>query len=407
MNNRVAEFFADRRGNFAAIGAILLPMLLLSGAMALNVSDMNNRKSEYQQSLDSGVLAAAAMPGLTVAERVAIAESYFVANTDQYCSQKSYDIRIEGDTVYGDFTCRYRAILDGVLKREWLDIRVTSAARLGTTGDPLCIVSLNKTAKRSFLESGKSHVTGNGCRVHVNSANVEAVTLSGGSTLTSTENCIVGGVKQGLTSITPRPPAACEQIDDPFAAIAKPAVGTCDYYNFTANANMTLYPGVYCGGMRISNATFDLKPGLYVIKDGILESTGGATIRGDGVTFFLTGIDAGVVFSGGGKYQLSAMTTGSLAGFVVYLDPNAVKQDKSTVSGGGDTYYEGAMYFPEQTLLISGGGTVTTPSPFTAYVADMIEFTGGSQLTIGIDPSATKVPVPRGFFEAGAPILIQ
>ncbi|WP_245408467.1 hypothetical protein, partial [Zhengella mangrovi] len=77
------------------------------------------------------------------------------------------------------------------------------------------------------------------------------------------------------------------------------------------------------------------------------------------------------------------------------------KASKSVVSGGGDIYYEGAFYFPGQKLTISGGGTVTSPSPFTSYVADIIEYTGGGNLSIGADPSASSVPIPAGLFEGG------
>ena len=90
---------------------------------------------------------------------------------------------------------------------------------------------------------------------------------------------------------------------------------------------------------------------------------------------------------------------------MVYLDPNAAKEDKSSITGGGEVYFEGAFYFPDQTLLMSGGGEVTTPSPFTAYVANKVEFTGGSSLTIGIDPSATSVPIPNGLYRNDATIV--
>ena len=131
----------------------------------------------------------------------------------------------------------------------------------------------------------------------------------------------------------------------------------------SADSATTLWPGVYCGGLELKNEAFTLNPGLYIIKDGEFKSSGGAQISGTGVTFFLTGNDIGVTWSGGGEYQFSAMTTGELAGFVIYLDPDGVPKSKSHISGGGDTTYEGVLYFPNQKLEISGTGSVTTPSP--------------------------------------------
>lgn len=400
---------SSEAGNLGVVASLLIPVLMVATAMGLNIFDMNQRKSDFQQSLDAAVLAASAMSTSSESERIAVAEKVLAANVDELCQSTTTSVVIDGNKVTGNFTCHYKAILAGIITPEWLTLKVTSVAEATQTGVPTCILALNKTIKRSFLASGGGKITGNDCRAHVNSSNVEAVTLSGGSSLTSAENCVVGGVKQGLSYMTPQPPASCDQIDDPFASITKPTVGSCDHYNFDVNTDMTIYPGVYCGGMRLANKTFHLEPGLYVVKDGTLESSGGATIIGDGVTFYLTGTTTatGAVLSGGGIYQLTAMKTGSLAGFVFYLDPGALKTSKSTVSGGGDTYFEGAFYFPGQTLLISGGGTVTTPSPFTAYVADLLEFTGGSDMTVGIDRSKSTVPIPSGFGTSGPPMLIQ
>lgn len=100
------------------------------------------------------------------------------------------------------------------------------------------------------------------------------------------------------------------------------------------------------------------------------------------------------------------MTTGELAGFVIYLDPNAAPLPKSVISGGGNTHYEGAMNFPKQKLEISGTGSATTASPFTAFVARNFLFSGGSQLTINLDLMKTTVPVPAGLL-GSAPCLVN
>ena len=113
---------------------------------------------------------------------------------------------------------------------------------------------------------------------------------------------------------------------------------------------------------------------------------------------FLTGTNAGVTWSGGGTYNLSATTSGPLAGFVIYIDPNSSGMTKSHISGGGNTTYVGAMYFPKQQLIISGTGSTTDPSPFTALVADTFLYSGTSTLSVGVDPTKTSVPVPSGLY---------
>lgn len=393
------SFWRDLRGNFTILSSIVFASLTFGVGMAVNLADINMRKSDFQEALDSAVLAAASRPDLDTSARIALAEKMVGSNSLNECVDFNTGFKIENGVVYGNLFCQQVTLFNKIVNPGFTKIYVNAAAEV-LQGNPMCVLSLNLSEKKGLLASGGSNIVANDCSVHVNSASTEAVVFSGGSTLSSDSNCFVGKVKQGLDKMTPPPEASCQPVSDPFKSIMKPAVGACDYVNFNQNTDTTMYPGTYCGGMRVSNAKFTFQPGLYIIDNGTFESTGGATLIGDGVTFFLTGksAQAGIVWSGGGTYRFTAMKTGTLAGFIVYLDPDAYKDDTSVVSGGGDIYYEGAFYFPSQTLLISGGGTVNSPSPFTAYVADRIEYTGGGTLSIGADPSAASVPIPAGLY---------
>jgi hypothetical protein len=67
--------------------------------------------------------------------------------------------------------------------------------------------------------------------------------------------------------------------------------------NFSASGQttITLQPGVYCGGVQFSGkVTVTFAPGLFVIKDGLLQASGGTSFTGNGVSFFLTGAGGGV-----------------------------------------------------------------------------------------------------------------
>ncbi|MCB1380141.1 MAG: hypothetical protein KDK89_17495 [Alphaproteobacteria bacterium] len=279
----------------------------------------------------------------------------------------------------------------------------------GDGGTPVCVHALDPAMSKALEGSGGTIWRANGCSVQVNSNSVSSVVLSGSSSVTSEENCFVGGVSQGLAGVTPPPTPGCETKPDPFAALPKPDTsGACDFTSFSRDKSMTLSPGLYCGGLTLKNATFTFEPGLYIIKDGAFVTSGGATLIGDGVSFFLTGNNAGVTWSGGGNYQLSATRAGPMAGFVVYLDPNANRLAKSVVSGSGNTFYEGALYFPNQKLELSGGSSAATPSPFTAFIARNFLFSGGSTLSINVAPDKSTVPIPAGLYPgSGNPRLIN
>lgn len=78
------------------------------------------------------------------------------------------------------------------------------------------------------------------------------------------------------------------------------------------------------------------------------------------------------------------------------------------MSGGGDLYYEGILYFPTQNIIVSGGGSTTTTSPFTAYIGNTFNYSGGSTLNIDVDRARTSVPVPSALYPlSGGVALVE
>ncbi len=301
-------------------------------------------------------------------------------------------------------------------------IRVTSKARMATSGGAplqrsgLCVLALDPAMDKALLASGGGLVWAKDCWVQVNSSSSKAVNFSGNSVLTSGTNCFVGGVDQGLALMTPSPEAYCQPMADPFALYSKPAVGGCDHNSFTVSGGSpVLSPGVYCGGLRLSSVTkATLQPGLYVIKDGLFTMSGGGILEGNGVTLFLTGTNAGLNWSGGGGYHLVAPRAGEpgIPGFVVFLDPVGAAAKKTVISGTGQMYYEGILYFPTQQVEVSGTGlTESLASPYTIYIANNFLYSGGSQMVVRADKTQTDVYIPPEVGGAavvvGGPVLIK
>ena len=137
--------------------------------------------------------------------------------------------------------------------------------------------------------------------------------------------------------------------------------------------------------------------GLFIIKDGTVSSTGGSSFTGNGVSFFLTGFGAGVQISGNGDWHIVATTSGPIAGFVFFLDPNGASgaaASASQISGNGALYFEGVIYLPKQLLTLTGNSLASTPSPYTSFVMDTISINGNGTLEINSDSTRTTVPIP-------------
>jgi hypothetical protein len=133
--------------------------------------------------------------------------------------------------------------------------------------------------------------------------------------------------------------------------------------------------------------------GTYILLGGGLSVSGGSTLTGTGVTFYVTGGPGhsygAVDLSGGTNLQLSAPTTGPLAGILFYQDPSITSPAASSLSGGTDTIFNGALYFPTSAVNYSGGAA----SAYTILVSKTVSITGGTTLNSNYSSLPNGSPV--------------
>jgi hypothetical protein len=167
------------------------------------------------------------------------------------------------------------------------------------------------------------------------------------------------------------------------AHVAAPSVGGCTRTNYSISGGAvgSISEGVYCGGISISGgARLTLNAGTYILKGGGISVSGGGILTGAGVTLyntFASGYGYGPVsFSGGTTIDLSAPTSGPLAGILFFQDRALTSGAASSFSGGASSHLNGALYFPKTALSYSGG----TGTEYTIIVAKTISFSGGTTL---------------------------
>lgn len=263
---------------------------------------------------------------------------------------------------------------------------ITAKATAGLVGavSPSCVYALDPSAQNAFQATNGATVALNGCGIAVDSSNSDAVTVSGASTVTASAISIVGGdVISGGGSMTPAPTTGAASVADPFASLPSPTVGACNYTNYSPGyGTWALTPGVYCGGINISNgATATFAAGTYIINGGALSLVGGTTDTGSGVMFYLTGTNAtygSVNISNGANVTFSGPTSGPYMGVVFYQDRTITSSVNATFSGGVAMKVTGTLYFPTTSVLFSNGSSVS--NVYTAIVAKQVSFTGGTSL---------------------------
>jgi Flp pilus assembly protein TadG len=176
---------------------------------------------------------------------------------------------------------------------------------------------------------------------------------------------------------------------DPLARLTKPSVSPCgtstsDPYtgspgplDFKTGSNVTLNPGVYCGGIIIeagANVTFaGATTGAFVLtstsgSNGGLTVTGG-TLAGSSVTIYNYGPRGAINFNSGSA-NLAAPTSGAYEGVLFFQDANDTNDPTFAVA----STFTGAYYFPNADL--SFAVDLGARAAYTILVAQHIGFTG-------------------------------
>jgi hypothetical protein len=258
-------------------------------------------------------------------------------------------------------------------------VRARAVARTGGNGTA-CFFTLDPSMTGAFTVSNGVNVSSS-CGIIVNSSSSTALTASGGASLKAPSISVVGNytVNNGA-SISPSPTTGASAASNPFATLPAPSVGACNYTGYSAGggATVTLNPGVYCNGINIANgATATFTAGTYILKGGGMTFAGGAHITGTGVMFYNTyggGYSYGAfAFNNGTSETLTAPTTGTYAGILLFEDPTVVGGAASSLAGGTSGTLTGAIYLPTTALSFSNGASAA----YTIIVADSVSFTGG------------------------------
>jgi hypothetical protein len=123
-------------------------------------------------------------------------------------------------------------------------------------------------------------------------------------------------------------------------------------------------------------------PGQYIFTGAGLSVTGNAVISGTGVLFYFTNA-ATVSITGNPDIHLTAPSSGTYAGILMYQDPNDTNvgpfPNGPIFGGDGCSVYSGALYFPSDQLTFFGNSTATSSATGPTYavvISDSLAFSG-------------------------------
>lgn len=239
-----------------------------------------------------------------------------------------------------------------------------------------CLLALSPSADRAVSVSGSATVNLS-CGIAANSESSDAVYLAGSSDTTASGVSAVGDIFQSsnakLTTNGGPVKSNSQAITDPYGPEGRnlqlPASSAnCTKKNLKVQSDTTLTPGRYCGGIDFTGGSVTFQPGVYIIDGGDFKANGNVALSGTDVTFILTGKGSTVAslnINGGAAVDLHAPTSGTnYDGILFYqasqdtgrdANNNCSKGKSNVINGSANMTLSGALYFPEESLELSGG----------------------------------------------------
>lgn len=259
-----------------------------------------------------------------------------------------------------------------------INVSATTGAKEASGGG--CVITLDPHASGSISNNGLTSLT-SGCGVFVNSDSNQAIRLVGNANITTTGKAkteIAGNWSgSGNGSITPPPLIRQPPMGDPLADMEPPNIPTTcadSSSKIDLKVDKTIDPGVYCYGFTLgSHAKLTLRPGLYIVKNGI-DLGGQSDIEGSGVTIYIE--SGGVSMAGGTTASLTAPSSGYYQGILFFQKRGNATQ--ATLVGTAAQQMNGALYFPSAHLRYTGGSQ--TAATATTIIANTLELNGHSSI---------------------------
>ena len=415
LRHFTAAFLSARDGSFAVGAAVSLLAVAAVGGAAVDYTRLVSARTRLQDLGDAAALAGARefadVEATSDDVREAVAEVLTLAASPGVRPTVAVDAAAH--TVSVQLAESLLTTVLQVVGVDRLDVVAASAAGVGRTTAPICVLSLNDASKQKgglFLAK-TARLDAGACVVWVNSTAKKALVMGKGASVRSAKTCVAGGVKRKKNRPlnVDAPPQNCGYRPDPFAARRPLTPTACSHDKFDTRHGgaVTLRPGVYCGGLKLHADRVTLQPGTYVVRDGKLDMHSDGWIKGKGVAFVLEGKKSTVSLKGKGDVDLSAPLTGDLAGFVFFQRPDAAPKATARLGGEGVLHYEGVLYFPTQRIVVGKRRAVKTGSPFTAYIAESVVLKGAAGLSFGYDAQASVPPPPELMADIQTPYLLR
>jgi hypothetical protein len=395
----------DRSGGYAVIFALAAPGLIGFAGLASEGGLWLYQHQKLQSATDSAALSSATLYGVSASGDLTTQAKGVAATYGYNTSTTGTTVTVHTPPSSGNYTHNDKAVevittvsqprlLSAIFSSGSFTITARAVALVGNSGNG-CVLSLDGTASAATSSQGSSAITLTGCAVFDDSNNGSALTNGGSATISAESVNVVGGVSggSGITTVDGIKTGILP-VGDPYASVVPPPFSGCDATSTVLHTTVTLNPGVYCNGFKLNaGADVTLNPGIYYFDRGAFSIAGTASLHGTGVTLVFTSSTgsnyASATINGGASVNLTAPTTGTMAGLVIYGDHNMPLGTTFKLNGGSNQNFTGAIDVSKGDLFYAGNTGGGSPACLQ-LIGDTVSFTGNSALQLNCTGVGTK-----------------
>nr|WP_026784542.1 TadE/TadG family type IV pilus assembly protein [Pleomorphomonas koreensis] len=388
----LSAFGRNRRGSIGITMALAMTVLLVAVGAAVDLAQVLRSREILQGALDQATIRAALTSGSGYADagRTALVANLSDTGVADEGLRSSF-VRNSDNSVSASATITVQMTFMSLVGKSETSVGVTARAtpKTSTTAaaGTVCILLTSRNSQALLVNSG-AVVNASDCEIHVQSSASGAAVFNAGTTINSKKICIKSASVIDNGGTHPNLEKGCSPASDPYAGtLPAVTVGACTYTSRNIEAaTYTFEPGVHCGGVNFNNsrtvATFN--PGLYVIKGGDWNVQG--TLKGTGVTFYFADTSK-FQFNSGAATYLTAPTSGTYAGILIYENPNNSGTYQWPWNDSPGHTLSGLIHLPSRQLTMNSGATASLDK--VTVVADSLIL---NQATWNLAPDATAIP---------------
>lgn len=336
--------------------ALLFGGLVLAAGGAIDVANIMRVRSNIQNMADSAALAGASQYRLAnsdpnVVEQVALSFANSALSSASINGKPTVTVNDTDRSVRVNIIAKAPLHFIRLGSNGAYSVNSNAVARAGSSS-VICLLALGDQSANIGVDNGR--VTASKCNTHSNSKATDGLVVNGLSTMSAKVICTSGGYTGAQNAFDPVPTTDCPEAADPLAGRAAPVETKCDFTDYKVEIGLqTLRPGVYCGGLVVTTlARVRLMHGTYIMKDGPLILTNGASLNMVDASVYLTGKDSILYFDYTTSLDLSAPVSGPLAGILFFEDRNAPVGQVHQIGSRIAPQLLGTIYLPRGKLVV-------------------------------------------------------